>query len=480
MKVSSLIALSELDFVAELDQIKAEIDAHRPLPKEMEDRIMQKLRLDWNYHSNAIEGNQLDYGETVAFLMHGITAKGKTLKDHLDIKGHNEAIQLLLSIVKDERGFSEADIRTLHKMILVEPYETNAVTAEGLPTKKQILLGEYKKMPNSVKTRTGEMHYYASPEETPIKMAELMNWYSEAKDNSVVHPLVLAAVFHHEFVAIHPFDDGNGRMARILMNLILLQKNFPVIVVKKDDRNGYYGVLSQADNGLYIPLVNYMADLLKHSLEVYLKGIRGEDIEEKDDIDKEIALFKQSLKGEVNVKVLKSYESVKNVFENTIEPMINYLISKFEALNELFFLTKVTFTIYAIDKVWDFEYSNNSDLRNTVSSSFNFIKRFKLSYNLTNFRNMSKTFNINSEIYVLFKDRSFEIANYNNDELVAAQVSLSKAILRVYDNYSENKSENMIIKLYHETWQPNEMENFVNDIIKETMAEIREKISKSS
>ena len=159
MKISSLIALSELDFVTELDQIKAEIDAHRPLLKAKEERIMQKLRLDWNYHSNAIEGNQLDYGETVAFLMHGITAKGKTLKDHLDIKGHNEAIHLLLSIVKEARGFSEVDIRTLHKMILVEPYETNAVNTEGLPTKKQILLGEYKKMPNSVKTRTGEMHY---------------------------------------------------------------------------------------------------------------------------------------------------------------------------------------------------------------------------------------------------------------------------------------------------------------------------------
>lgn len=453
MKILSLIALSELDFVSELNQIKAEIDAHRPLPKETEDRIMQKLRLDWNYHSNAIEGNQLDYGETVAFLMHGITAKGKTLKDHLDIKGHNEAIQLLLSIVKDERGFSEADIRTLHKMILVEPYETNAVTAEGLPTKKQILLGEYKKMPNSVKTRTGEMHYYASPEETPIKMADLMTWYNEAKGNSAVHPLVLAAVFHHEFVAIHPFDDGNGRMARILMNLILLQKNFPVIVVKKDDRNGYYGVLSQADNGLYLPLVQYMSDLLKHSLEIYLKGVRGEDIEEKDDIDKEIALFKQSLKGDVNVKVLKSNESIKRVLGDVIQPLTNYLLSKSKMLDDLFINNKIRCN----GKMW---YQSNlvttfMNAENLLSTNSN-LEKLIFSYQHRGFKNDQNKFDI----------------QYN------FEVEFEQIYFKIYKTVNEKKYL-YFTKLYHETWQPNEMENFVNDIIKDAMAEIREKISKN-
>ncbi len=449
MKVSSLIALSELDFVAELDQIKAEIDAHRPLPKETEDRIMQKLRLDWNYHSNAIEGNQLDYGETVAFLMHGITAKGKTLKDHLDIKGHNEAIQLLLSIVKDERGFSEADIRTLHKMILVEPYETNAVTAEGLPTKKQILLGEYKKMPNSVKTRTGEMHYYASPEETPIKMRELMDWYNEAKDNSAVHPLVLAAVFHHEFVAIHPFDDGNGRMARILMNLILLQKNFPVVVVKKDDRNGYYGVLSQADNGLYLPLVQYMSDLLKHSLSIYLKGVRGEDIEEKDDIDKEIALFKLSLKGELIEP--KTKEAVKNVAENLVIPLINYFILKSESFNDLFQINRTHCTIrnsHELMPNFEVQFTNLEDLHN-ISEINQSIQKIRFSYEHINFKELKKTFEIYSTIEIIFEKRYVKIYNFIKEPTV---------------------------KSYNEVWQPNEMEDFVNEIIRDTIKKIQEKI----
>src|ERR1700744_2866698 len=205
---------SKAEILQEVDALKKQVDDMRPLPDDVEGRVMQKLRLDWNYHSNAIEGNRLSYGETVAFLMEGITAKGKPLKDHLDIRGHNEAINFLLSIVKDSRTLSEADIRNLHQMILVEPYDTEATTPEGLKTTKRITLGEYKTSPNHVKTATGEIHYYATPEETPAKMQELMEWYIEASSNKNIHPVVLAALFHHKFVEIHPFDDGNGRLSR--------------------------------------------------------------------------------------------------------------------------------------------------------------------------------------------------------------------------------------------------------------------------
>src|SRR5215213_4130275 len=95
-------ALSNLPILKEVDDLKHQVDALRPLSREVEDRVLQKFRLDWNYHSNAIEGNPYTYGETVAFLMEGITAKGKTLKDHLDIKGHDDAIHYLLSVVKDK------------------------------------------------------------------------------------------------------------------------------------------------------------------------------------------------------------------------------------------------------------------------------------------------------------------------------------------------------------------------------------------
>ena len=97
------IEASKSNIVLEINSLKEKIENLRPLSQEVEGRVMQKLRLDWNYNSNAIEGNKLSYGETVAFLMTGITAKGKPLKDHLDIRGHNEAINFLLSLVKESR-----------------------------------------------------------------------------------------------------------------------------------------------------------------------------------------------------------------------------------------------------------------------------------------------------------------------------------------------------------------------------------------
>jgi Fic family protein len=293
--------LSQIPLIAEIDSLKKQVDVLRPLSREIEQRILQKFRLEWNYHSNAIEGNPYTYGETVAFLLEGITAKGKTLKDHLDIKGHDESITYLLKVVKEkEYQLTEAEIRNLHKLLLKEPYLSDAITPDGTPTKKEIKLGEYKQTPNHVKTPTGAIHYYASPEETPIKMGELMTWYNAIKNNKEVHPLVIAVLFHHQFAAIHPFDDGNGRMARLLMNLVLLQNGFPPIVVKQEDKMNYYQVLRQADGREYLPIIEYMGELLTDSLKIYLTGAKGESIEDREDIKKQIALLKQSLESKIS------------------------------------------------------------------------------------------------------------------------------------------------------------------------------------
>src|ERR1700744_1311739 len=135
---------SKTGIIQEVDALKKQVDELRPLPEDVEGRVMQKLRLEWNYNSNAIEGNKLNYGETTALLMHGITAKGKPLKDHLDIQGHNDAINFLQSIIKEDRQFTETDIRQLHEITLVETYTVKAQTDDGKSTTKQIKLGVYK------------------------------------------------------------------------------------------------------------------------------------------------------------------------------------------------------------------------------------------------------------------------------------------------------------------------------------------------
>ena len=278
-----------------IDALKAEIDALRPIDPEQEARVRQMLRIDWNYHSNAIEGNTLTLGETRAFLLHGITAKGKPFRDYLDIKGHNEAIAYLEQMVRGEELLTEAVIRELHRILLVEPYEVDAMTSDGRPTRRRIAIGQYKTAPNHVRTSTGEMHYYATPEETPAQMGDLMAWHRRETDSGALHPLLLAATFHYRFVAIHPFDDGNGRMARLLMNLLLMQHGYVPIVIRLESRGDYLLALETADAGDLSAFVALVGEALLRSLELYLKAARRESLEEPGAFEQQVLRLREQL-----------------------------------------------------------------------------------------------------------------------------------------------------------------------------------------
>jgi len=409
---------SKADILKDIDALKKQVDDLRPLPEDVEGRVMQKLRLDWNYHSNAIEGNRLNYGETVAFLMEGITAKGKPLKDHLDIRGHNEAINFLLEIIKDTRPLSEADIRSLHKMILVEPYDSPAKTAEGLSTTKRITLGEYKTSPNHVKTATGEIHYYASPEETPAKMQELMEWLNEAvKEN--INPVVLAALFHHKFVAIHPFDDGNGRLSRILMNLILMQNGYPPVVVKIDDRTNYYSLLSRADVGDSWPFVEYIAERLQSSLQLYLKAASGGDIDEDEDIDKEIALFKMQVQ-ETSYKEKKSFKNISNVIVNVIDPLTKITFNKAQKFDDLFIKNNksIRLTYKAKYKPEIFSVFGQSIL-DFIFNRYSDFDKLEIVFTYLGFKTTKKTFDITVKQIVAFKMYNYDISDNQNKVILS-------------------------------------------------------------
>jgi len=248
-----------MEQIARALELKSELDKLRPIGAEQEAIIMQKFRLDWDYHSNHLEGNSLTYGETKALILFGITAQGKPLQDHLEITGHDEAIKWVTEIVKGDYPLTETFIRELHVLLLKEPYEVNAITPDGNPTKKRIEIGKYKSVPNHVKTRTGEIFRFATPEETPAEMHDLIEWYRQKREAQDINPVILAAEFHYKFIRIHPFDDGNGRVARILMNFILMQDGFPPAIIKTEDKGNYYAALQQADSGIYEAFFDYIA-----------------------------------------------------------------------------------------------------------------------------------------------------------------------------------------------------------------------------
>ena len=263
-----------MEILDKVESLKAELDALRPLDSEAEARIMQKFLLDWNYHSNNIEGNSLTYGETKALILFGITAQGKPLKDHFEITGHNEAINWVLDLVKGDTELTEVFIRELHKLILKESSYKEALTLDGKPTRRLIEVGKYKTQPNHVITSTGETFYFATPEETPAKMQELVEWFRNEKKRSDVTPIILASLFHFRFIRIHPFDDGNGRVARILMNFILMQFGYPPVIIKTEDKENYYRVLTLADADQLEPFIEYIAENLRRSLQEMLAAAR--------------------------------------------------------------------------------------------------------------------------------------------------------------------------------------------------------------
>lgn len=326
-------------------ELKSELDKLRPIPKEYEAKIMQKFRLDWNYHSNNLEGNSLTFGETRMLILHGITAQGKPLKDHFEITGHDEAIKWVEEIVKSDFPLTENFIRQLHLLLLKEPYEISAINSHGQQTKRTIEVGKYKSSPNHVLTKTGEIFYFAKPEETPAKMNDLLVWYRQEISNSNINPIILAAEFHYKFILIHPFDDGNGRVARVLMNFILMKFGFPPVIIKTEDKENYFSALRQADGGFIENFVGYIANNLVRSLQIMIAGAKGEEIEEVDDLDKKISLLKSEFKENQNKgAIIKTKEIILKICDDSLKRVYEKFIASCRKFDE-FYLQK-GFTVY--------------------------------------------------------------------------------------------------------------------------------------
>ena len=317
--------------IEEIDRLKEELDAFRPLPSDVLARVEQKLRIESNYHSNAVEGNSLTLGETRSLILHGLTAHGKPMRDHLDIEGHDEAVKAMEDAVRRDELLSEVFIRNLHKVLLKEPYENDAITPDGQPVKRRIAVGEYKTQPNNVRTSTGEIYYFTPPEQVKPAMSDLIDWYRRQEDEGE-HPIVIAATFHYRFIRIHPFDDGNGRMARLLMNMILIKHGYTVAIIPSEERGQYINSLEQADKTEDLTeFITYIADCCKYTLNLHLKAARREDIEDVQDIDKEIAIFKRSL-----VRVTSNTIGAREFADKVLYPFFFYCKGKLEQFLDVF------------------------------------------------------------------------------------------------------------------------------------------------
>ncbi|MBU0731346.1 Fic family protein [Patescibacteria group bacterium] len=237
-----------------IEEKKEKIDEVRPFPKAVLKNLQEEMIVDWTYNSNAIEGNTLSLGETRLVLEEGITIHGKPLKDHLEATNHKEALLYLFKIIKQKKKIDQNLIKKLHQIVV-----------KGI---EKEYAGIY---------RTGQVRILGADFIPPnyIKISkliiELIKWYyTEAKKMYIIDQV---AIFHHRFETIHPFFDGNGRTGRLLMNVKLMEKGYPPIIVANNERKKYLNALNKANQDDYRPLVLFFAITLEKYLDVYLRAI---------------------------------------------------------------------------------------------------------------------------------------------------------------------------------------------------------------
>lgn len=220
----------------------------QPLSERDRERLNRKFTVDFNFNSNHIEGNTLTYGQTELLLLFGKVVGEAEMKDLEDMKASNVGLKMMQEQAHiKEMPLTQNFIRQLHKVLLREDYTVYRELPGGLQTSYVIHAGRYKTRPNSVITRYGDRFEYASPEETPALMADLVDWYNDEEAKGRLSPVELAALFHYRYIRIHPFEDGNGRIARLIVNFILARHDYPMIVVRSRNKKDYLEALHQAD-----------------------------------------------------------------------------------------------------------------------------------------------------------------------------------------------------------------------------------------
>ena len=246
------------EMLQRLTEKKQKLDKYRPLPPELVRNLEDWFRVELTYTSNAIEGNTLTRQETALIIEKGLTVDGKTLKEHLEAVNHAAALAIVISLAQNKKkAISEVDILDIHRLILSKIEDANAGRYRSVAVR---IAGTTAVLPNPVKV--------------PSLMAEFVQWLRAAQG----HPAETAAQAHYRLVSIHPFVDGNGRTARLLMNLILVREGYPPAIIRKEDRRRYINALEKAQRGGSLDdFSSLMYESIDRSLDIYLEALEPKE-----------------------------------------------------------------------------------------------------------------------------------------------------------------------------------------------------------
>ena len=231
-----------------IEDVMNEWNALQPLSDRDREMLSRRFTIDFNYNSNHIEGNTLTYGQTEILLLFGKIVGEADVRDVHEMTASNVGLKMMKEEAQlKDTPLTQHFIRTLHKTLLREDYTVYRNLPGGVQTSYVIHAGQYKTRPNSVITRYGERFEYATPEATPALMSDLVDWYNDAERSGKFTPIELAAIFHYRYIRIHPFEDGNGRIARLMVNYILTRHDYPMIVVRSRKKKEYLEALHRTD-----------------------------------------------------------------------------------------------------------------------------------------------------------------------------------------------------------------------------------------
>lgn len=244
------------DILTVLEEKKRRLDAYRPFPVDLVTNLREWFKIELTYTSNAIEGNTLTRAETALVVEKGVTVDGKTLQEHLEAVNHAQAFDWVMQRIETtKQNITEGTILDLHQLILQKIVDIQAGRYRAVPVR---IAGSTVVMPNAMKV--------------PELMDEYVSWLQKSKDN----PLTVAVDAHFKLVSIHPFVDGNGRTARLLMNLLLMQSGYPPAIIRKEERKQYLASIEKAQlGGSLADYHELMYEAINRSLNIYLEALEG-------------------------------------------------------------------------------------------------------------------------------------------------------------------------------------------------------------
>jgi Fic family protein len=249
------------DLLKSIEGKKRELDSFRPFSPELVRKLEEQFTVEWTYNTNAIEGNTLTLQETELVINRGLTIGNKSLKEHFEAINHKEGIQFLYDFVKKKKELDENTLFTLHKIILKN---INDIDGGHYRTSNVMIIGAIHIPPAAIKIKR--------------LMDDFFEWYYQNKTKLSIAEL--AAWVHYKIVYIHPFIDGNGRTARLLMNLILIQNGYPPAVILNVDRQKYYRVLKDADRERYHGFIDFIGRSVERSLLIYVNALKSKNDKE--------------------------------------------------------------------------------------------------------------------------------------------------------------------------------------------------------